>query len=155
MKKARWALAAALALLICPLSPAATPANERERLEALRQRLESLRHTLAETEDDRSEARSELRDSERAISDAGRELRELARQRAAADRQVRNAQAARARIESTAAERERQLGRLLAALYTSGQPGPLRVILSGRDPNQSSRDLQYLGYLFRAHAALA
>jgi len=152
---ARHALAAALALLCVSPAGAAAPPPDRERLDALRGRIERLRSALAESEEDRSEARNELRDSERAISEANRSVRELAGQRTAAQGELRMFTAARAKTQASIAARERELGRLLAALYMAGDPGYLKVMLSGADPGQTARDLHYLGYLSRAHAALA
>jgi septal ring factor EnvC (AmiA/AmiB activator) len=44
------------------------------------------------------------------------------------------------------------LGRLLAMRYVSGQHDYLKLLLSGRDPNQAARDLHYYSYISRAQA---
>ena len=147
-------VAAASALCFPLLLFAAGPAPQ-QRLDALHQRMERLRSALAESESDRSEAREELRASEHAISAANRKLRELGQERAAATAKLRNLSAQRADMQAAIAARERDLARLLAGLYISGNPGYAKLVLSGQDPNQTARELQYIAYLSRAHAGLA
>jgi septal ring factor EnvC (AmiA/AmiB activator) len=157
-------LAAALALLAPVLSVSPFPggtvlaAGDRAavdaRRDALRARMERLRAELAETEDDRNEARGELRDSERAISRANRALRELDRRRDGAKAALGALAARKRQLEAEIAVRERDIGRVLAAIYVAGEPGFLKLLLSGQDPAQTARELHYLSYVSRAHAAL-
>jgi septal ring factor EnvC (AmiA/AmiB activator) len=129
-------------------------AAERPDLEALRSRIEALRLEITGTEDARSEARGELRESERYISSANRELRELIQRREAARAVLRSLAARKAAIATEMASKERELGALLAAMYRQGEPGHLRLLLSGSDPNQTARDLHYVVHILRAQNAL-
>ncbi len=138
----------ALALIIA--SPAS--AADRTELEALRGRIESLKNTLAEAEENRAEASDELRASEHGVSEANRVLRNIGVEqhsaRAALLRVGEQSQAIEARIDS----QQGQLGRLLAMRYASGRQDYLGLLLAGRDPNQTARDLHYYSYISRAQA---
>jgi septal ring factor EnvC (AmiA/AmiB activator) len=149
-------IAAAIALSFCVFFPFCAPASDTPaaHLDGLRERLERLRGALAQSEGDREEAREELRSSERAISAANRELRELARKRQAALSAHAELESDKRQLEAAVAEREQALGRLLVALYRSGQPGLARLLVSGQDPNQTARELRYLAYVSRAQAGL-
>ena len=79
-------------------------------------------------------------------------LRNLgAQQRAAQADLIRVGEQSRA-LEARIAAQQRQLGQLLALRYVSGQQDYLRLLLSGRDPNQTARDLHYYSYISRAQA---
>lgn len=150
-------LGACAAALLVPCASLSAPVrgDEPARLQALRERLEQARSALTESEGTRDEAREELRASERAISAANRTLHELAVRRQAAAAELKDLGAQQDAIRRGIAAREQALGRLLAAMYQSGDPGNLRLLLSAQDPGQTARDLHYLGYVSRAQADLA
>jgi septal ring factor EnvC (AmiA/AmiB activator) len=142
------------ALLVPSSMPgAAERASADTRREALRSRIERLRTELAETEEDRGEARDQLRDSERAISEANRSIRELRLRLAKARTGLATLASRRKKLELDSAARNDELGRLLIAIYEGGQPGFLKLLLSGEDIGQTARDVHYLGYISRAYAA--
>jgi septal ring factor EnvC (AmiA/AmiB activator) len=137
---------------IAPASLQAVAADEEQQLDALRGRIERLRQRMVDTEETRVEARDRLRDTERAISQASRSLHDLARKRDAVRVELR-ALAARARAaESDIAMRRQMLGQQLAQRYAYGERSTLRLVLSGRDPNETARDLQYYRYLSAGQA---
>ncbi|TAK66071.1 MAG: peptidase M23 [Betaproteobacteria bacterium] len=132
----------------------ANPARSADKpeLDALRERIEALKQTLTGAEENRSEASDGLRASERGVSEANRTLRNIgARRRAAQADLIRVGEQLRS-LEAAIASQQRQLGQLLAMRYVSGQQDYLRLLLSGRDPNQTARDLHYYGYISRAQA---
>jgi septal ring factor EnvC (AmiA/AmiB activator) len=144
---------------LCLLLPvaagaAATAAGAREELRELRGRIEALQKSLAEAEESQNEAADALRESERAISDANRALAELGRQAREADRRLAELRAAARREEEALARQQALLARLLYQHYLGGQPEPLRLLLSGEDPNRTARHFHYLGYVTRARAEL-
>ena len=139
-----------LGLLVAAWTPATGQSRADSQREALRARIEKLRAELADTEEDRNEAREELRESEKAISTANRSLRELSTKRDAARRDTQSLTARKHSIEGDLAGREQDLARLLNAIYRAGEPGLLKTILSGQDPNQTARNLYYLGVLSKA-----
>ena len=62
--------------------------------------------------------------------------------------------ARRAVLERSLAERERAVGRMVAAQQANRAPDALRVALSGEDPAAVARSLHYVSYLARASAAM-
>ena len=125
-------------------------AADKTDLDTLRGRIETLKKTLSGAEEDRSEASDGLRASERGVSEANRTLRNIgAQQRAANSELVRVGEQSR-RLEATIAAQQRELGQLLAIRHVSGQQDYLRLLLSGRDPNQTARELHYYSYISRA-----
>jgi murein hydrolase activator len=145
---------AAAALLLIAFLPAPAACAEREQLEALRARIEKLRSSITDAEGARSEARDQLRDSERAISATNRELRALAAQRDALRARSRALAERRRAAESQLAARRDSLGRLLVQRYLYGGQDYVRLALSGRDPTQTARELQYYGYLSAAQGRM-
>ena len=127
-------------------------AADRAELDALRARIETLKKELSGAEENRSEASDGLRASERGVSEANRMLRNIgAQQRAARADLVRVGQQSRM-LEAAIAAQQRELGQLLAMRHASGQQDYLRLLLSGRDPNQTARELYYYSYISRAQA---
>jgi septal ring factor EnvC (AmiA/AmiB activator) len=105
-------------------------------------------------ETEQREARDALRESERAISEANRTLAKLdgeARQlRAEATRIAEQ----RKRLERTLADRQATVERLLLTRQALAAPDIVRAALSGDDPANVGRRLQYMGYVSRASATL-
>jgi len=139
-----------LALALSGAHPAC--AADKADLEALHARIETLRKNLSGAEEDRTEASDGLRASERGVSEANRRLHEIgAQQRLARGELARVREQSRA-LEATIATQQRELGQLLAMRYVSARQDYLRLLLSGRDPNQTARDLHYYSYISRAQA---
>ena len=124
-------------------------ASER-RLAELRGRIERLRTQLEDKEATRREARDSLRDSERAISQVNRALARLDAQERQLRAEAKGLAQKRGRLERTLAQQQAALGKVLAAYYASGSPDAVRVALSGDDPADIARRLQYFGYVTRA-----
>ena len=139
-----------LALALAGANPACSA--DKADLDALRGRIETLKNNLAGAEENRSEASDGLRASEHGVSEANRTLHNIgAQQRSARADLVRVGQQSRA-LEAGIASQQSQLGQLLALRHASGQQGYLRLLLSGREPNQTARDLHYYSYILRAQA---
>jgi len=139
-------------LALTPICADPARSADKTDLDTLRGRIEALKQTLSGAEEDRSEASDGLRASEHGVSEANRLLRNIgAQQRAAQADLARVGRQSRA-LETGIAAQQRQLGQLLAMRYVSGQQDYLRLLLSGRDPNQTARDLHYYRYISRAQA---
>jgi septal ring factor EnvC (AmiA/AmiB activator) len=138
----------ALALIVAPAAHAADNAE----LDALHGRIETLKKDLSGAEENRSEASDGLRASERGVSDANRILRNIGVQQRTARADLVRVGAQSRMLETTIDSQQRELGQLLAMRYTSGQQNYLRLLLSGRDPNQTARELHYYSYISRAQA---
>ena len=139
-----------LALALAGANPAHSA--DKAELDALRGRIDALKQTLTGAEEDRSEASDALRASEQGVSEANRILRNFGVQQRAAQADLVRVGAQSRSLEAGIAAQQRQLGRLLAMRYVSGQQDYLRLLLSGRDPNQTARDLHYFGHISRAQA---
>ncbi|MBI2316629.1 MAG: peptidoglycan DD-metalloendopeptidase family protein [Betaproteobacteria bacterium] len=140
--------------LLAWLAAAPLGAAEKDQLDKLRTRIERLRGEIVGAEESRAEAREELRESELAISVANRSLRELSTKRDGAHGELRRLAEQKRAIEGEIASRREPLGRLLLTRYLHGEPGALRVLASGDDPNRVARELHYVGYVSRAQAGL-
>ncbi|MFH1043778.1 MAG: peptidoglycan DD-metalloendopeptidase family protein [Pseudomonadota bacterium] len=139
-----------LALALAGANPAYS-ADETE-LDALRGRIETLKKNLAGAEENRSEASDELRASEHGVSEANRVLHNIGAQQSSARAElIRVSEQSRA-LDARIASQQGQLGQLLAMRYASGQQDYLKLLLSGRDPNQTARDLHYYSHISRAQA---
>ena len=152
----RLARLACVALLLPALltifAPAAHAADKKADLEALRGRIDALKKNLVGAEEDRSEASDGLRASERGVSEANRVLRNIGAQQRAARADLARFAGQSRQLEASIAAQQRELGELLALHHASGQQDYLRLLLSGRDPNQTARELYYYGYISRAQA---
>ena len=141
-----------LVLALAALSPAHSA--DKAELDALHGRIEALKQDLTGAEENRSEASDALRESERGVSEANRALHNIGlQQRALRADLIRVGKQSHA-LETGIAAQQSQLGQLLATRYASGQQDYLRLLLSGRDPNQTARDLHYYSYVSRAQADL-
>jgi len=145
-------------LLIALLWPALAGANEVEsrkaELDALKQRLQALQSEFNAAEENRTEAADELRQSERAISDSMRQLRTLQQQQRESNTELQALQRQVAAVEQNIEQQQARLGRAIRGAYQRGQGDALKLMLSGRDPNQTARDLRYLASLSRAQLEL-
>jgi septal ring factor EnvC (AmiA/AmiB activator) len=121
-------------------------------LDALHSRIEALKKNLAGAEENRSEASDALRSSEQGVSEANRVLHNIGmQQRAVKADLIRVGEQTRV-LEASIASQQGRLGQLLAMRYASGQQDYLKLVLSGRDPSQTARDLHYYSYISRAQA---
>jgi septal ring factor EnvC (AmiA/AmiB activator) len=111
-----------------------------------------LRTKIAEGEENRTEARDQLRDSERAISEANRALRALAGRRATAQGEIQTLARRSRSLEAEIASRQESLGRLLGLRHLEGEIDQMKLLLSGEDPGSIARDLHYYAYISRAQA---
>jgi len=139
-----------LALALAGAHPAC--AADKSDLNELRGRIESLKQDLSGAEEDRSEASDELRASERGVSEANRRLHDIAAQHQAVQADLARVAEGSRTLEAAIAAQQRELGRLLAMRYSSGRQDYLRLLLSGRDPNRTARELYYYSYISRAQA---
>jgi len=139
-----------LVITLIALSPAR--AADKTELDALHGRIESLKKDLTGAEENRSEASDALRASEHGVSEANRVLHNIGVQQRAVQTDLNRVDKQARGLEAGIAAQQSQLGRLLATRYASGQQDYLRLLLSGRDPNQTARDLHYYSYISRAQA---
>ena len=140
-------------LCLCLVASSSASASRQDQLEQLRKRISNLQQELEKTNESKSEVTDSLRDSERAISDSKRKLNGLAEQQRDAQRTLQQLQLQARRLETDVQGQQARLGDLLYQQYTGGGREYLKLILDGRDPNQTARDIQYYEYIARSRAA--
>lgn len=133
---------------------AGVSAAPKQDLADLREKLDALRDDLRASEQSRSDVAEKLRKSEVAISRANRELRDLSRKHAAVVAKIGELEAQSNALKTQIDAQQRKIAEGLRDRYVNGRTAPLRLALSGGDPNRVARDLHYLSYVARARAAL-
>src|SRR5207244_839186 len=141
-----------LVLAFAALAAQAAP-GERDLAE-LRTRIGELQRELDEKGAERREARDALRASELAISEANRTLAALTLESNQLKAQSARLAERRRALERTLAERQGAVEAVLRARQGLGAPVLVRAALSGDDPAELARRLQYIAYLSRAAAEL-
>jgi len=121
---------------------------------ALRQKLQELKQSIDRTTSAKSDAADALAASETAISDAERRLHDLAARQKDANGRLQALSRQQAALRQTVDAQQKQLAQLLRDQYMAGNEDRLKLLLSGDDPNRINRELQYMGYVSRAQAAL-
>ncbi len=153
-----------LGLCVLPAGSAAPTDKVRERTAekqaaekehaALREKLSGLKREIERTESAKSGAADALAGSERAISEANRALAELGQEQQETSGRLAELIRQKQKLERDIAERRAQLAQLARDQYQSGGADRTRLFLSGENPGQLGRDLQYLDYVSRAQAQL-
>lgn len=145
-----------LCLLLIPLAWAGNnaSADNSTELKELRERLEKLQSEYRATRDSHADAAGQLRQSERAISDAKRRLQILESEQQKTRSELIDVSAQLNQVNANIVTGQKQLADLLRQSYMRGGSDSLKLLLSGKDPNQISRDLVYLNYLSRGQLEL-
>lgn len=143
------------------ISPAASnPERQAESskadLQELHGRIDNLRKEVAGAEESRADVADQLRDAEKGISTLSRDLRQLSSQRNELQETLRALSSQSRELEATLAGQRTQLEQVLVRQYMQGgdSADSLRLMLNGNDPNQTARDLYYLGAIARVRSSL-
>ena len=155
--------AALVLAMLCAVPPAdAAKPTERSRQKAaaeaeraqLQQKLSALKQDISRTEAAKEDAADTLAASEAAISDANRTLRDLMQEQRQTELKLKQLAAEQKRLSEIVAQQQTQLSKLLRQHYVAGKEDRVKLLLSGDNPNRIERDLQYMGYLSQAQAAM-
>jgi septal ring factor EnvC (AmiA/AmiB activator) len=138
-----------LLLGLCCSTALAGPAND---LEDLRGRIHQLQQDLSTTEGSKNEAVDALRKSERAISETNRTLRDLEQQQRALQSELDNLHQRSTQTREEIGQSQGALARLLKQRYEQGVPDMVPLLLSGEDPDDIARQMEYLEILARSQA---
>ena len=133
---------------------AASVDSKKGELQDLKSRIEALRRDMAAAEESKTSAADQLRETESAISNANRRLHELGGERTALKAELADLDVQSQRLDRQTGAQQNQLARLLNRQFVGGDSDALKLLLSGRDPNQSARDKYFLTQLSRAKADL-
>jgi septal ring factor EnvC (AmiA/AmiB activator) len=143
-----------LAALVTSTAFAANVDSKKGELQDLKSRIEALRRDMAAAEESKTSAADQLRETESAISNVNRRLHELGGERAELKAALADLDAQSQRLDRQTGAQQNQLARLLNRQFVGGDSDALKLLLSGRDPNQSARDKYFLTQLSRAKADL-
>jgi septal ring factor EnvC (AmiA/AmiB activator) len=143
-----------LASLLASTAFAASVDSKKGELQDLKSRIEALRRDMAAAEESKTYAADQLRETESAISNVNRRLHELGGERAELKAALADLDVQSQRLDRQTGAQQNQLARLLNRQFVGGDSDALRLLLSGRDPNQSARDKYFLTQLSRAKADL-
>ena len=142
------------ALVTAPAAYAQQADAKQSELDALKRRLHALQQEYRDSQAHRKEAVDALRQYERAISSAMRQVRELEAEQQRARGDLRAIAARADAIGQRIRSQQEGLADALRAAHRHGQGELLKLVLEGADPNQTARDLRYLGYVSRARQAV-
>lgn len=140
--------------LLALLAFSAAWADSKQELETLRERLEKLQRDYQATRESHADAADSLRQSERAISDTKRKLQKLENEQQKTRSELNTVEAELEQIQASIGDRQKQLGEMLKQAYMRGGGDSLKLLLSGKDPNEVSRELVYLNYLSKSQLRL-
>lgn len=140
--------------LLAMLAIPAAWADSRDELKALRERLEKLQRDYQATRESHADAADSLRQSERAISDAKRKLKLLETEQQKTRGELSTVKTELEQVQASIGGRQKQLGEMLKQAYMRGGGDSLKLLLSGKDPNEVSRELVYLNYLSQSQLRL-
>ena len=143
MKRTRTFLFSLLVLLASPTAWA----DSKDELKALRERLEKLQREYQATRESHADAADSLRQSERAISDTKRKLQKLEDEQQRTRGELNTVNTELGQVQAGISDRQKRLGEMLKQAYMRGGGDSLKLLLSGKDPNEVSRELVYLNYL--------
>lgn len=129
-------------------------ADSKAELKVLRERLEELQRDYQATRESHAGAVDALRQSERAISDTKRKLQKLESEQQKTRSELNIVNTELDQVQTGIAERQKRLGQMLKQAYMRGGGDSLRLLLSGKDPNEVSRELVYLNYLSQSQLEL-
>ncbi|MFT3849226.1 MAG: peptidoglycan DD-metalloendopeptidase family protein [Propionivibrio sp.] len=129
-------------------------AEKRDDLKEIRGQIQALQKGVAAAKDKRSDAVERLKSIEQEISVTQRTLRDLAQQQAKLQTSLSSLSAQSRELETRLSNQHEQLGRLVYRQYLQKSPDSLHLLLNGDDPNQTSRDLYYLGAIGRSRSHL-
>jgi septal ring factor EnvC (AmiA/AmiB activator) len=147
-------LLALSAVLLGLALPAFAQTPSQAELDRLRARLKQLEEQYQNSRENQADATDALRQSEKAISEARRRLRGLEAQQQSTQVTLKQTRKETVALNARIAGQRQKLAELLRALYQRGQGDSVKLLLNGEDPNQTARNLHYLGDLSRAQSVL-
>jgi septal ring factor EnvC (AmiA/AmiB activator) len=127
----------------------ATPAHadQREKLESLRQRISEMQVEMDRTSESKAVAADALKESERSISHINRNLKNLEAKLRATDNELSKLKLRQRRLSANMEEQESAIGDLLYRRYIGGNREHLNLLLNEQDPNGIARELTYYRYI--------
>ncbi len=143
-----------LLLLLVALPAWGALDGRQQELEEVRGRIEQLKKEIEQASEDREEAADALKKSEGSISDVNRTLRELQSKQRKLKRELASLEVEAGKTRTELAAQQERLSELLRARYLQGGNDTLKMLLSGSNPAEASRNMEYLRYVGQMRSAL-
>jgi murein hydrolase activator len=147
---AAWLL---LAGLVTPVEAASTDKAETAKgdLEQVKEKIQQLANALKASHAAKQDANDALKASETAISASRKKLREIQDAQQENRSKLQDLQKQLSGLQRQVNQQKQSLNAQLNQQYRHGNQSPLQMLLQQQDPNNTSRNLKYLGYLTAAH----
>lgn len=143
-----------VSILWCSASVYAAPAKPQEELQELRSRIEELQNKLLEQEESRVEVSDSLKESEKAISEVNRRLHNLIAQQQTVQSQMAEIEGRINQLQKKVAKEKDNIEKVIQTRYEASGKDTLKMILSGQNPADVSRQLQYYSYISKARSQM-
>ncbi len=125
-------------------------AEQRQKLEALKQSIESLQEELRSVKSNRTELLNALEESEKSIGELSAKARELKKQLEKQESDLNQLHQRKDQLEDDKTTQQDHVGDHINAVYRLGQQSRLKLLLNQQDPSLVARNLKYFDYLTRA-----
>lgn len=143
---------------LCNSAAPSTRAQQKQQLESerasLQRKLDALKRDIYQTETDKGSAADALTKSEVAISNANRALRELSAEQNDTQTKLTDLNKEQRDLHASTKTEQSHLSKLLREQYIISIEDRIKLLLSGENPNNITRDLEYMAYASRAKAKL-
>lgn len=126
----------------------------RQELETLRQRIQALEQALTKDQSTRDAALEQAKASGQAIEVTARELEVLAAKRGEVNGELALLQSKKNSTEARVNAAQKRIAAIYYRNYVKGEAPLAARVLSGENPNETGRQLQYSSYLARSQAAV-
>ncbi len=123
-------------------------------LSAIHAKLQQLRQQNAAAQSSKTHAADALQQSERAISTANRNLQELDQRRRQSEQTLAHLHSQKDNLRTAVLRQQNDLSDLIRQQYFSGPADDIKLLMSGRNPDQIARNLIYFAYINRARNQL-
>ena len=143
-----------LACIVSVTTAQASPDPRQRELKELRSRIDQLKKEIEQASEDRAEAADSLKQSERRISDVNRALRELDERQLSLSDELKAIQGEIRQTQRALDNQQARLAELLRQYQRQGDADALKLLLSGKNPGEATRDLTYYRHIGQARSAL-
>ncbi len=150
----RLIVAASAALLAVSIAARANPQPTPDDLYAIHTQLQQLRQQNTAALSNKNHAADALQQSERAISIANRTLLELDQRHQQSEQALARLHDQKKNLSTAVLRQQNDLSNLIRQQYFSGSADDIKLLMSGQNPGQISRNLIYFGYIGRARNQL-
>jgi len=139
-------------LLAAPVAYSQDLNAPKQELEVLRERIQGLERALSRNQSTRDDTLEQVKSSGQAIEATARELEALATKRGAVNSELTALQSQKNATETRVKAAQKRIAAIYYRNYVKGETPIAGRVLSGENPNETGRQLQYSSYLARSQA---